>query len=220
MGSDTLNGGAGNDTLIATVDNVRDTLDGGGNTDTADYAAYTAALTVNLGGAAPIVVGGSGSINPNSDVVVGIENFTGGSGNDTLTGSGVANVLIGGAGNDTINGEAGNDTINGGAGADILIGGNGADTIDSGAANDNLQDVFRFSATAEFGDTVNNFDANGADGVDDRVSSAVRSILHMTTATITTISCSLPGTAGGHGECYRGTGECQYRGAAPDRRRR
>ncbi len=169
LGSDTLNGGAGNDTLIATVDNVRDTLDGGGNTDTADYAAYTAALSVNLGGAAPIVVGGSGSINPNSDVVVGIENFTGGSGNDTLTGSGVANVLFGGAGNDTINGEAGNDTINGGTGADILIGGNGADTIDSGAANDNLQDVFRFSATAEFGDTVNNFDANGADGVDDRV---------------------------------------------------
>lgn len=169
VGSDTLNGGAGNDTLIATVDNVRDTLDGGANTDTADYAAYTAALTVNLGGAAPIVVGGSGSNNPNSDVVVGIENFTGGSGNDTLTGSGVVNVLIGGAGNDTINGEAGNDTIDGGAGADILIGGNGADTINSGAANDNLQDVFRFNATAEFGDTVNNFDANGADGVDDQV---------------------------------------------------
>ena len=52
---------------------------------------------------------------------------------------------------------------------DILIGGNGADTINSGAANDNVQDIFRFTATAEFGDTVTNFDANGADAVDDRV---------------------------------------------------
>ncbi len=41
--------------------------------------------------------------------------------------------------------------------------------MNSGAANDNVQDIFRFSATSEFGDTVVNFDANGADGVDDRV---------------------------------------------------
>ena len=59
---------------------MRDTLDGGAGTDTANYAAYAAALTVNLGGAAPIVVGGSGSNAANSDVLVAIENFTGGSG--------------------------------------------------------------------------------------------------------------------------------------------
>ena len=277
-----LSGGAGNDTLSATVDNVRDTLDGGANTDTANYSAYTAALTVNLGGAAPIVVGGSGNNAANSDVLVSIENFTGGSGADTISGSTAANVLNGGLGNDTftyaigggadtidggggndtlnitgvanndvldvvyngaitgfegatvtsvesisanlggnadtlsygasatpvtvnlatgaasgftsiasilnvtggsgsdnltgnagantLNGGAGNDTINGSAGGDIIIGGIGADILNSGAANDNAQDIFRFSAADEFGDVVSNFDANGPTAAgDDRI---------------------------------------------------
>ena len=278
-----LSGGGGNDTLIATIDNVRDTLDGGAGTDTASYAAYAAALTVNLGGAAPIVVTGSGSNAANSDVLVGIENFTGGSLGDTITGNTSANVLDGGLGADTFNytigggadtiiggggadtlnivgaanndvldvvyngglviasfeggtvtgvetitanlggnadtlsyagsasgvtvnlgagtasgfssiasilnvtggsgsdnltgsagantliGGAGADVLDGGAGADILIGGDGADTINSGAANGTDQDIFRFSATSEFGDTVINFDANGTDAQDDGV---------------------------------------------------
>ena len=63
----------------------------------------------------------------------------------------------------------GADTITGGAGADTIDGGAGADTINTGAANDNLQDIIRFGATAEFGDTVNNFDANGTDPQDDRI---------------------------------------------------
>jgi len=37
----------------------------------------------------------------------GVENVTGGDGNDTLTGNSAANVLIGGGGNDTIKGGAG-----------------------------------------------------------------------------------------------------------------
>ena len=130
-----LSGGAGNDTLNATVDNVRDTLDGGAGTDTANYAAYAAALTVNLGGAAPIVVGGSGNNAANSDVLVGIENFTGGGGNDTITGSAGANVLNGGGGNDTFN-----YTI--GGGADTIDGGAGNDTLNiTGVANNDVLDV-------------------------------------------------------------------------------
>ena len=300
-----LTGGGGNDTLNATVDNVRDTMDGGaGTADTANYSAYAAALTVNLA-VAPIVVGGSGSTAANSDLIVDVENFTGGSGGDTITGTGGANILRGGDGNDTINGAGGNDqlfgdggddtftytigggadaidggagtdtlnilgvanndvldviynggllissfeggtvtgvetitanlggnadtlsyagsgagvtvvlgngialgtasgfnsiasilnvtgtaqadtltgntgsntliggagadALNGGAGGDLLIGGVGADTINSGAPNDNVQDIFRFSATTEFGDVVSNFDANGTAAQDDRV---------------------------------------------------
>ena len=60
---------------------------------------------------------------------VDIENGTGGSGNDIITGNDLANVLIGNGGADTINGAGGNDTINGGAGVDILSGGAGDDTI-------------------------------------------------------------------------------------------
>ena len=151
-GANTLSGGAGNDTLIATVDNVRDTLNGGADTDTANYAAYAANLTVNLGAALPIIVTGSGSTGANSDVLVDIENFTGGSGNDTITGNAVANILIGGAGADTINGGAGDDTIVGGTGNDTLNGGanndtftynmgDGAGSVDGGTESDTLNIV-------------------------------------------------------------------------------
>ncbi|MBH0204057.1 MAG: calcium-binding protein, partial [Nitrospira sp.] len=138
--ANTLSGGTGNDTLVATVDDVRDTLDGGGNTDTANYAAYAAGLTVNLGGAAPIVVGGSGSTPANSDVLVAIENFTGGTGADSITGSGAANVLRGGDGADTLNGAGGNDQLFGEAGNDTItyVIGGGVDTVDGGADTDTL----------------------------------------------------------------------------------
>jgi hypothetical protein len=53
------------------------------------------------------------------------------------------------------------NTINGGVGGDVLIGGAAADVIDTGAANDNVLDIIRFLAQADYGDTVNNFDANG-----------------------------------------------------------
>ena len=56
-----------------------------------------------------------------------IENATGGSGNDTLTGNLLGNNLIGGSGN---------DSISGGDGVDVLKGGLGTDTIDGGAGSD------------------------------------------------------------------------------------
>lgn len=58
-----------------------------------------------------------------------VENATGGSGNDILTGSAISNVLIGGAGFDTIAAGGGNDRVEGGAGNDTLAGGTGADTL-------------------------------------------------------------------------------------------
>ena len=109
-------------------------MDGGANTDTANYAAYTAALTVNLGSAAPIVVVGSGTTLANSDVLVAIENFVGGSGVNNLTGDGNANTLTGGGANDILNGAGGNDVVNGLGGNDTITYnmGGGADTIDGG----------------------------------------------------------------------------------------
>lgn len=47
-----------------------------------------------------------------------IENASGGSGNDQITGNAAANVLQGGLGNDTLYGGAGNDTLDGGSGID------------------------------------------------------------------------------------------------------
>jgi len=112
-GADTITGGANSsDTVIATVDNVRDTYNGGTGTgvDAADYSAYTTGLSVNLsinGG----VVTGSGSTATSSDTLTGFENFAGGSGSDNITGTGGANRLTGGAGNDTMTGGAGVDTF-------------------------------------------------------------------------------------------------------------
>jgi hypothetical protein len=68
-------------------------------------------------------------------------------GNDTLSGSIVADRLYGHAGNDTLSGGGGNDllrggsgddTLNGDAGNDLLIGGAGQDTLNGGTGDDTM----------------------------------------------------------------------------------
>ncbi len=117
-------------------------LDGGLGTDTLSYERVTN-VSVNLELGSATDVGGGASFR-----VSGIENVTGGSGNDALTGDGLANVLNGGAGNDTLDGRAGNDTLDGGLGNDTLLGGAGNDTLrdsvgidsfDGGAGSDTLR---------------------------------------------------------------------------------
>jgi Ca2+-binding RTX toxin-like protein len=58
---------------------------------------------------------------------VNIENATSGSGNDTLTGNDVANVLNASSGDDVISGNGGDDTLIGGLGHDVMSGGEGRD---------------------------------------------------------------------------------------------
>ncbi len=100
----------------------------GNGIDTIDLSGWSSASTLNL------TAGSYSSVNGMTKNLaiaydVDIENATGGSGNDIITGNDLANILLGNGGNDTINGAGGNDTINGGAGVDILIGGAGDDTI-------------------------------------------------------------------------------------------
>jgi len=59
-------------------------------------------------------------------------------GNDSLTGSILADSLIGGLGNDSLDGGSGNDSLDGGSGNDILDGGSGNDILDGGLGNDYL----------------------------------------------------------------------------------
>jgi Ca2+-binding RTX toxin-like protein len=108
-GDDTLTGGAGADTLA-----------GGAGTDTADYAASSAAVTVNLASGT-----GSGG-DAQGDRLSGIENLAGSANNDRLTGDAGPNIL---------DGRGGNDTLAGGAGADTLIGGAGSDAADYSASS-------------------------------------------------------------------------------------
>jgi len=164
IGANSLWGNGGNDTFVLLGDNARDVINGGAGIDTADYSAATDNLSVtslNSG----VVVGGTGLTPDTSDTLTAIENFVAGAGNDSVTGSNVANSLSGGGGNDTLNGGAGNDTLNGDTGDDMLVGGTGNDTLNGGAGNDTLlggagadtltggdgNDVFDYNAIAESG---------------------------------------------------------------------
>ncbi len=77
------------------------------------------------------------------DVVIAygtqIENATGGSGSDTITGNDLRNVLKGGGGNDVISGGGENDRIKGGGGKDTLSGDAGQDRLLGQNRDDNIR---------------------------------------------------------------------------------
>ncbi len=88
----------------------------GAGTDTLSGERFSTDQTLNLTGGTFSTVGGQ-MIAITANAV--IENATGGSGNDTLTGNGSANILRGNAGNDSFI-AGGGDTVEGGAGSDTL----------------------------------------------------------------------------------------------------
>ncbi len=63
----------------------------------------------------------------------------GGTGNDSLFGSGSDDLLYGGDGDDSLDGDEGNDRLYGGAGNDEFYAGDGDDILDGGDGNDNLR---------------------------------------------------------------------------------
>lgn len=126
----TFNGTAGADTL--TDDSTgsgrigSNTLDGLGDSDTADYAFDTAGITATLGGTATGAAIGT-------DTLTSIENITTGSGNDVITGSAADNVINTGDGDDTVTyavgaSGGGDDTVDMGAGTGdtLIVDGTGA----------------------------------------------------------------------------------------------
>ncbi len=127
-GDDSLSGGTQNDTLTGGTGN--DTLDGGAGTDTANYADRALAVAINPFINTAAVSGGE------LDTILNIENFTGGSGNDTIQGTFGVNVIAGGGGNDLIYAFDGADLVDGGAGNDVIAGGIGDDTITGGDGGD------------------------------------------------------------------------------------
>ena len=87
------------------------TVHAGAGSDAISYSDDSAGVTIDLAGGTATGVGGTTTF-------TSIENAVGGSGNDSITGSAGANVLIGNDGNDTITGGGSADTIIGGAGTD------------------------------------------------------------------------------------------------------
>jgi Ca2+-binding RTX toxin-like protein len=124
-GNDTLAGQAGDDFLVGGAG--ADTLLGGSGIDTASYFDATSGVEVTL--AQGHGFGGDAQ----GDILAFIENLSGSSWNDILTGNGLVNRLYGNGGDDFIDGGAGNDELFGGAGVDMLVGGSGADGLYGGA---------------------------------------------------------------------------------------
>lgn len=125
-----LEGGDGDDSLIAGDGN--DKMTGGGGHDTIRGGGGNDTL---LGGSGnDLVDGGEG--NDLIDGGEGNDTMIGWSGNDTMAGGNGHDSLDGGDGHDVLRGDAGNDTISGGAGKDTLAGGTGDDRLDAGEDDD------------------------------------------------------------------------------------
>jgi Ca2+-binding RTX toxin-like protein len=156
-GSQTLNGGDGNDRLMtlerqtsAGSSGLTDIFNGGNGTDTlaldkgrisggGEIVQYTVSLASNTGSIAT-----TGGANDSSFTMSGIENVDGSDVIDHITGNAGDNDLKGANGNDSLYGGDGNDSLDGGRGNDLLNGGAGRDAAfysrdtDSNAVNANL----------------------------------------------------------------------------------
>ncbi|VDC32998.1 Hint domain-containing protein [Pseudogemmobacter humi] len=163
----TINGTAGNDTLIS--GDQADTLNGLGGDDVLYGGGGNDSLSGGDGN--DLLYGGDGNDTLNggngNDTLIGgpgADSLIGGAGIDTVdySGSGAAvnvnlgsssaatggdaqgdrysgiEIVIGSAFNDTITGDTGANTLSGGLGNDQLYGGAGADVLDGGEGNDSL----------------------------------------------------------------------------------
>jgi Ca2+-binding RTX toxin-like protein len=176
-GANELVGGAGNDRLDGA--GGADQLRGGLGVDVADYSARTAPVIAN-----PNDLEDDGEAGEGDGIWTDVENLRGGSGNDTLTGTAVDNVLDGGPGSDTMTGGGGVDavdystrtapvsvTLASGAGNDGEAG--EGDTIASdiegaigGAAGDTLAGNAGNGFLSGLGGNDKLSDAGGADNLD------------------------------------------------------
>jgi len=132
--SNTLLGGAGNDTLDGGGGN--DTLDGGAGTDIVSFASYATPVVINVTGGYSIA-----SVGGDTLTLIGIEEITGGTGNDTITGDASNNIFSGGNGNDTLVGGLGSDTVHGDAGNDLIFG-DGQSTANTTSPSDAVDTLY------------------------------------------------------------------------------
>ncbi|MDT1064667.1 calcium-binding protein [Paracoccus sp. CPCC 101403] len=123
FGSDTLRGGAGNDTYV--VDNAGDrVIEGAGQGTDLVQSSISHTLASNVEN---LTLLGTAALSATGNTL-----------GNVLTGNAGSNRLFGLAGNDTLNGGAGNDALDGGTGADRMAGGTGNDTYRVDNAGDRV----------------------------------------------------------------------------------
>jgi Ca2+-binding RTX toxin-like protein len=103
----------------------------------------TAGLTITAsgGGAATVAVRAAGSGNQTLSGTGGADLMLGQQGNDALSGGGGPDLVCGGQGDDTLGGGDGADGLGGGQGNDRLTGGAGPDRFSGGAGTDTATDL-------------------------------------------------------------------------------
>ena len=161
-GGDTLNGGAGDDSIFGgdDADTIilqdgfgNDTIEGGEggtDTDTIDTSAMTTGVTVNF------TANETGTITDGTDTATfsEIEDIILTDHDDSVNGTNLTDdvTFSGGAGDDTLTSGSGDDTLYGGTGADTLSGGDGTDALFGGTGNDTLNLADGDTATGGDGD--------------------------------------------------------------------
>lgn len=134
-GRDSVQGGGGDDTIPdAGADVDPDSYGGGAGTDLLDYSDAAVGVTVTLDGVANDGVPGEAD-----NAATDIEDVTGTTKADTISGSAAANELNGSSGDDTLSGGGGSDGLNGARGNDTLDGGSGIDALAGGPGSDTLR---------------------------------------------------------------------------------
>jgi Ca2+-binding RTX toxin-like protein len=128
----TVNGTAGDDTLLGTADD--DQLIGREGHDRLTAGAGRDTLFGMQGD--DTLLGGEG--NDSLYAGEGNDSNEGGAGNDLLVDEGGDDVLAGGDGDDSVHGGTGNDSLDGGAGVDLVAGNDGNDSLSGGAGDDTL----------------------------------------------------------------------------------
>lgn len=172
--ADKIFGNDGNDTLIGGGDLANDTLDGGAGIDTLNYAftfsGDATGVTVDLRNASTA----QNTVKAGNDLIKNVENVWGSDYKDILTGNAQNNLLNGGMGHDKLTGNGGadrligddgNDTLLGGDGNDFIFGGDGKDTLTGHAGNDTF--YFESVSDSQAGtnrDTITDF-VHGVDKI-------------------------------------------------------
>ena len=179
-----------------------DYLDGRSGNDTVSYASAASGVAVDLTDSSAQDTIGAGV-----DKLISIENITGSAYNDTLIGTGAANILDGGAGIDILNGGGGADIYIVTAG-DTIEDSGGKDTVKSssdwtlGVGLENLtllsganSGTGNASVNTLTGNTTNNV-LDGAGGADTLIGDAGNDtyIVHDGTEVITELSTAGSGT--------------------------
>lgn len=189
---DTVDGGAGNDTIITGDDadviyggTGDDTIDSGIDDDYVEGGAGDDSIDAGFG--ADEVYGGDGDdfINAGIDAFTdyanddptfpfvdpnladGVDTVYGGAGNDTILTGDDADTIEGGEGDDTIDGGIDDDLIHGDAGDDSIDGGHGSDVIYGGDGNDTINAAENFGeAPLGIGEVLDATDPEPTNGLD------------------------------------------------------